>query len=248
MRIAAIIPARFGSTRFPGKPLAQIAGRPMVERVYLRVAKALLPDEVWIATDDERIFNVVKAFGGKAVLTHKPAVSGTDRIAEALDSIPAEIVINVQGDEPMIDPSSIDLVAQALVDDDALQVATLAYPIHSRSQFEDPNVVKVVRDQHQNALYFSRAPIPPGGLNDSQGLKHLGIYAYRRELIQSFTTWDPTACESSERLEQLRLLEHGIAIRVLDARVDSHSVDSPGDVATIEGLIQAQECVSDAQV
>ena len=239
MTIAAIIPARFGSSRFPGKPLALIAGRPLIERVYARASLARLVDEVWVATDDERIAAVVRGVGGRTVMTSSAAASGTDRIAEALATVKADIVINVQGDEPLIDPRAIDLAAQALLDDPALEAATLSYPIASRAEFLRPDVVKVVVDAGGHALYFSRAPIPHGTPEGGPwGSKHLGLYAYRRELVAAFAGWARTPLESSESLEQLRLLEHGVRLRVLAAPSDSHAVDRPEDVAAVEAILE----------
>ena len=238
MSIAAIIPARYGSTRFPGKPLAKLAGRPMIERVYARVSRARLPEEVWVATDDARILAAVEAFGGQALMTSAEAPTGTDRIAEALATIKTELVVNVQGDEPLIEPRIIDRVLEALRDDPESDVVTMAHPITSHRQYLSPDVVKVVRDGRGRALYFSRSPLPyglePGG---DLGLRHLGIYAYRRAAVQAFAAAGPGACESAERLEQLRFLELGMRIRVLDGPAHGPAVDRPEDVAEVERLL-----------
>ena len=211
----------------------------MVERVYARVNQASLPQTVWVATDHERIADVVRGFGGRVVLTKRPAATGTDRIAEAIEAIPADLIVNVQGDEPLVDPAAVDQVIEALQQDPRAHVATLAFPILSHSDFVNPDVVKVVTNAAGDAMYFSRAPLPHGlaPSGTAFGLKHLGLYAYRREAIEAFAGWPEAACERAEKLEQLRFLENGMRIRVLEAKSDSLSVDRPEDVAAVERRI-----------
>lgn len=238
-RVIAIIPARWASTRFPGKPLALLGGKAIVLRVVERAQECRLIDEVAVATDDERISRVVSEAGYKAVMTSKDHASGTDRIAEAAESIDAEIVVNIQGDEPMIDPESVDRAVKALLDDPELNVSTLAVPITQKEEFENPNVVKVVADYKGNALYFSRSAIPHnrGELKELPMMKHLGLYAYRRKFLLSLASKEPSPLEKAEQLEQLRILQNGFAIKVLTARQDSIGIDTPDDLKRAEELI-----------
>ena len=237
LAIVAIIPARFGSTRLPGKPLADIHGKTMIERVYERARAASLPDRVLVATDDERIAAAVRRFGGEVVLTSSAHATGTDRLAEAVRATDADIVVNVQGDEPMLDPAGIDAAAAPLVEQPELPMATLSLPLTAFEEMLSPSVVKVVTDARGDALYFSRSPIPhvrtPGGdlpeaarAAVAKGLarKHVGLYAYRRAALLRFAALPPSALEQAEGLEQLRALHHGMRIRVI-------AVDGPGGVA-----------------
>ena len=237
LAIVAIIPARFGSTRLPGKPLADIHGKTMIERVYERARAASLPDRVLVATDDERIAAAVRRFGGEVVLTSSAHATGTDRLAEAVRATDADIVVNVQGDEPMLDPAGIDAAAAPLVEQPELPMATLSLPLTAFEEMLSPSVVKVVTDARGDALYFSRSPIPhartPGGdlaeaarAAVAKGLarKHVGLYAYRRAALLRFAALPPSALEQAEGLEQLRALHHGMCIRVI-------AVDGPGGVA-----------------
>jgi 3-deoxy-manno-octulosonate cytidylyltransferase (CMP-KDO synthetase) len=231
--IVAIIPARFGSTRLPGKPLSDIGGKPMIERVHERARLARLPNRLLVATDDERIAGVVRGFGGEAVLTSSLHASGTDRVAEAAREIRADVVVNVQGDEPLLDPASIDEAAGALRDDAEASMATLAVPFESPEEMLSPSLVKVVVDRGGNALYFSRSPIPHVRLGTSgdprpaaveavrRGLarKHIGIYAYRTRTLLALAAMPPSPLEEAEGLEQLRALQAGIPIKVVDSRV-----------------------------
>jgi 3-deoxy-manno-octulosonate cytidylyltransferase (CMP-KDO synthetase) len=220
--MVVIIPARYGSTRLPGKALAAIAGVPMIARVYEAACGIPGADAVYVATDDARIAAAVEAAGGRAVMTRGDHQSGTDRIAEAVEPIDAGIVVNVQGDMPFLDPQMVAVMVQRLRDDAEVPMATVMTPIHDVAQWEDPNVVKVVTDRTGNALYFSRCPIPAGGLaagaagggDAAVAMHHIGLYAYRRSFLSQFARLAPTPLERAERLEQLRALEHGYRIGV----------------------------------
>jgi 3-deoxy-manno-octulosonate cytidylyltransferase (CMP-KDO synthetase) len=238
MKAIAVIPARYASTRLPGKALLDIGGRPMIQRVYEQAARAASLSGVWIATDDQRIFDVVRGFGGQVVMTRADHPSGTDRIAEALRGLETDVVVNVQGDEPLLDPREIDAVVAPLVDDPELQMSTAAVAIHDPHDMAEPGNVKVVVDQHGYALYFSRLPIPfdrSGGCPPR--LKHLGLYAYRKEFVFRYAALPPTPLEQMERLEQLRVLEHGYRIRVVLTEHDAIGVDTPEDLERVRALV-----------
>lgn len=242
MSVLAVIPARFASTRLPGKPLVPLGGKPMIERVWERVRQAASVSAVLVATDDERIRDAVQAFGGQAVMTRSDHRTGTERIAEvAAARKDVEIFVNVQGDEPLIDPAAIDQAVEAIQSDSEVNISTLAVPIGNPADIMDPNVVKVVVDFDGNALYFSRAPIPwvrdRGGPVHAQHLKHLGLYAFRRDALLEFATFPQGDLERVEQLEQLRWLENGYRIRVAETEHDSVSVDVPEDVKRVEALL-----------
>jgi 3-deoxy-manno-octulosonate cytidylyltransferase (CMP-KDO synthetase) len=243
MRVLAVIPARWGSTRFPGKPLATLAGRPLVEHVYRRAGQARLVDRVLVATDDSRIMEAVKQFGGEAILTAGTHPSGSDRVAEVARQIESEVVVNVQGDEALLEPAAIDAAVEPLLHDPSLDAATLAAPMASAELSASPHVVKVVRDLRGNALYFSRAPIPfsraAGEERTGPPLHHIGLYAYRRSFLLEFTSWPPTPLEIEERLEQLRILEHGRTLRVVRVEKAFPGVDTPGDLDRVARLLAA---------
>jgi 3-deoxy-manno-octulosonate cytidylyltransferase (CMP-KDO synthetase) len=236
----AVIPARYASTRFPGKPLAEISGRPMIEHVYRRAADARGVDAVVVATDDERVARAVARFGGLSRMTGPHHRTGMDRIAEVARDLHCSIVVNVQGDEPLVDPSAISLMIDALQGDPDLPMATLRTPIRDEEDYTSPHVVKVVVDGNDDALYFSRAAIPfhrqgpqkgelpPAG--GSYGYKHLGLYAYRRDFLLRLAALPQTALEQAESLEQLRALEHGHRIRAVETQHDSIGVDTPEDL------------------
>lgn len=242
--VAAIIPARYASTRLPGKPLADIGGRPMVWRVYEQAAKARLVDEVWVATDDQRVYDAVDALGGNVVMTSPGHPSGTDRLAEAAEKILADIYVNVQGDEPLIPPELIDEAVQPLLDDSSLNMATAAVRITDANEIADPSVVKVVLDEKGDALYFSRAPIPfhrdewggLGGITEGLCLKHIGLYVYRRDFLLRYARMKPTVLEQTEKLEQLRALGSGERIRVVITGYNSIGVDTPEDLEKVKLL------------
>ena len=226
-RIVAIIPARYHSTRLPGKALADIAGRPMIEHVYRRSASAAGVDAVIVATDDERIADAVRQFGGRVVMTAASHRTGTDRVAEVAHGIACDIVINVQGDEPLIPPQMIEEVV-APFGESGVVMATLRRRIDSEEDRLSPHVVKVVVNRDDDALYFSRAPIPSG--RGGAAFKHVGLYGYRRQFLLEFAALPQTPLEVSESLEQLRALEHGFRIRTPETIHDSLGVDTPEDL------------------
>lgn len=234
-----VIPARWGSSRFPGKPLAPIAGVSLIQRVYERAAKSARATATYVATDDERILDHVAAFGGKVVRPEGEFQSGTDRIAAALPLIesaegggPFDIIINVQGDEPLIDISSVDRLIEKL-EISSSGMATLAAPFESDEEFQSRDVVKVVVDGIGNAIYFSRAPI--GSREIAQ--RHVGVYAYRRQIIERFVALPPSPLEQAESLEQLRAIQNGIKIAVLRTAKPHLGVDRPEDVARVESAL-----------
>jgi 3-deoxy-manno-octulosonate cytidylyltransferase (CMP-KDO synthetase) len=232
------IPARFESTRLPGKPLIQLAGKPMIQWVVEGARRASSVERVVVATDDRRIVEVVTSFGGEAVLTSTSHPSGTDRIAEALGDALPDVVINVQGDEPLVEPAAIDQLAGLFSGPDAPQIATLCHPISSDEAL-DPAKVKVVFDNQSNALYFSRAPIPhPREGSRSAYYLHIGIYAYRPKALHQFVRLPQGQLESLEKLEQLRALENGIPIRVAITPYRSFGVDTPQDAQRMDRLLR----------
>lgn len=232
MKTCVVIPARYASTRFPGKPLADLAGKPMVQWTYERAASASGVDQVLVATDDQRIFDTVTQFGGQAVMTSPDHPSGTDRIAEAIADLEVDLVVNVQGDEPLIPPHIIEQLIAKMKETQA-EMGTVAVPISRESEaFTNPNVVKVVTGVDGYALYFSRASIPflrEGGV-DCAPAKHWGIYAYTPDFVRKFVTWPEGILEQCEKLEQLRAMEHGTRILVINADCDTVGVDTPEDL------------------
>jgi 3-deoxy-manno-octulosonate cytidylyltransferase (CMP-KDO synthetase) len=243
-RVLAVIPARQASTRFPGKPLARIAGKPMIQHVVERVRQAGLVSQIVVATDEDPIKLAVEAFGGQAVLTRRDHRTGTDRVAEVATQIPAEIYVNVQGDEPLIDPGTVDALVSAMLEDPAIQLATPCTAILLPNDIMDPNIVKVVRDFDGNALYFSRAPIPwvreTSETAAARHWKHLGLYAFRRDALLEFPTLPPGELERVEQLEQLRWMENGFHIAVVETDYDAVSVDVPADVERVEKLLASR--------
>ena len=238
----AVIPARYASTRFPGKALADIAGRPMIEHVYGRAAAARNVDAVIVATDDGRIADAVAKFGGTVRMTRSDHLTGTDRLSEVAADLDCDLVVNVQGDEPLIEPETIDAAIEPFRDDPSLLMSTVCTRIFTHDAIVDPNVVKVVTDVRGFALYFSRSPIPyvREGVGSAIGPhKHLGLYVYRRDFLRSIASLEPTALERSESLEQLRVLEHGFAIRVVETGHDSIGVDTPEDLERVRRLVTA---------
>jgi 3-deoxy-manno-octulosonate cytidylyltransferase (CMP-KDO synthetase) len=241
----AIIPARFAATRLPGKPLVALAGKTMIERVWARARGAEKISRVIVATDDERILRAVTGFGGEAVMTRFEHRSGTERVAEVAATAVREgddIFVNVQGDEPLIEPEAIDAVVEAIESEEGVSIATLAVPITRPADIMDPNIVKVVLDFDGNALYFSRAPVPWVRDRDApvhaRHLKHLGLYAFRREALLDFPTLPLGDLERIEQLEQLRWMENGYKIRVAETSHDSVSVDVPEDVTRVEQMLR----------
>lgn len=253
--VVAIIPARYGSSRLPGKPLLDLGGTPMIVRVARRAGMARLVDRVIVATDDQRIAEVVNAAGYEARMTSATHETGTDRLAEVAGELEAEIIVNVQGDEPLLDPSAIDSAIEPLLEDTTLLMSTTCEPLESAELILDPSVVKVVTDEDGFALYFSRSPIPlprdevrrcgslEAALEHNPDLtslfaKHTGLYAYRREFLLRYATLPRTRLERIESLEQLRALEHGFRIRVVSVGHHSIGVDTPEDLETLRQFIE----------
>jgi 3-deoxy-manno-octulosonate cytidylyltransferase (CMP-KDO synthetase) len=238
VRTAIVIPARYGSTRLPGKPLLRATGKYLIEHVYEQAKRAKCATQVIVATDDTRILAAVESFGGVGAMTRRDHPSGTDRIAEVAGGLDVDAIVNLQGDEPLFDPAGLDLLAELLADDRAAEVATLATPIHDRETYLNPNCVKVVCDDRGRALYFSRSPIPmvrdgdPDFRSDPpRFLLHLGVYAYRRETLLRLASTPTHPLEQSEKLEQLRVLGTGGTIRVGVVTRAHRGVDTPSDYA-----------------
>jgi 3-deoxy-manno-octulosonate cytidylyltransferase (CMP-KDO synthetase) len=240
--ILGVLPARWGSTRFPGKPLHPIAGKPLIQHVWERCAQCSRLDEIIVATDDERILLAVESFGGRALMTSPDHPTGTDRIAEAAAQIPAAThLVNIQGDEPLIDPALIDALA-ATITSGTVDMATAANPMAADDPaVTDPNVVKVVLDAAGNALYFSRSPLPyfRNPVADLPVLRHKGIYAYTRDFLHRFVAWPQSPLEIAESLEQLRALHHGARIAVLPTEDRSPGVDTPQQALEIEHILRS---------
>lgn len=244
MRVVVIIPSRYGSSRFNGKPLAPICGKPMIEWVYQRALAATCVESVHVATDDSRIRDAVGRFGGNVVMTASDCRSGTDRVAEAAQRLGLDmndVVINIQGDQPLVDPRSFDAVVKPFMDDPTVKMSTLAFAIQEEREISDPKDVKVTFDNHGDALYFSRATIPFGRdrLSGYDVYKHLGVYAYTLDFLACFQSLEPGRLEDIEKLEQLRVMEHGYRIRVVVTPYDSPEVDLPVDIARIEEKMNA---------
>jgi len=247
--VLAVIPARFHSTRLPGKILANIAGKPMIEHVYRRAAAASRVHAVIVATDDERIATAVRAFGGAALMTRADHVSGTDRIAEAISGLACRAVVNVQGDEPLIESETIDAAIAPLLADTSVEMSTLSRPFQSLEEFKSPHVVKVVTNLQGDALYFSRAPIPASGRSapsvalgssaPSVARAHVGLYVYRRETLLKLAATPAVPLEIEESLEQLRALALGIRIRVVETRHVAAGVDTPEDLERVRQMMMA---------
>lgn len=252
--VIAVIPARWASSRFPGKPLAIIRGKPMIQWVVEQTEKAHSVSEVIVATDDERIVQAVQGFGGTAVMTSPDHLSGTDRVAEVAKSRDCEIVVNVQGDEPLMPPENIDLIVAPLVSDATIKVSTLMMRIDTVKALANPDICKVVVDHLGNALYFSRAPVPfdrdgwSRDLQEGEGVwprdmkvkahKHIGLYAYRKSFLLEFPGLRESQLETIEKLEQLRILENGVSIRVVETEKDSIGVDREEDLSEVEKLLE----------
>jgi 3-deoxy-manno-octulosonate cytidylyltransferase (CMP-KDO synthetase) len=244
MKFTAIIPARYASSRFPGKPLALLGGKPVIQRVYEQAVKVL--PEAYVATDDERIADTVRQFGGQVIMTRDDHKSGTDRIEEACQKIgtTADVIVNIQGDEPFIQPSQIETLCQ-LFDDPDTQIGTLGKPFETMEAVENPNSPKIVCDRRGFALYFSRSVIPyvrgketKDWLNEFPYLKHLGLYAYRRQVLHAITQLPQSPLELAESLEQLRWLENGYRIRVGRTNVETVGIDTPEDLKRAEALLR----------
>jgi 3-deoxy-manno-octulosonate cytidylyltransferase (CMP-KDO synthetase) len=242
MKSVIVIPARYGSTRFPGKSLARLQGRPMIQWVWEAASRSRLSDTVIVATDDDRIADVAAKFGADVVMTKKSHRSGTDRIAEVADKVSAQLYVNVQGDEPLLSPGAVDDLIRGMAESPRTPIGTLAHRIEKRAEWESPEVVKVVCNRHNEALYFSRSPLPFMRTWDAKArlLRHVGIYAYRANALATFVSLKPSALEQAESLEQLRALEHGMTIQVIETKYRCFGVDTPSDLARVEGEMRRQ--------
>jgi 3-deoxy-manno-octulosonate cytidylyltransferase (CMP-KDO synthetase) len=240
-KILGVIPARYASSRFPGKALAKVDSRTMLEHVYERVSMARYLDAVIIATDDGRIADEARSFGARVKMTREDHVSGTDRVAEVASAFEEyELVVNVQGDEPLIDPNAIDAAVLPLLEEPAIPMGTLKKRIEAPGEVQDPNVVKVVTDRFENAIYFSRSAIPYAREREAVArYKHIGLYVYRRNFLLRYSDMPIGPLETAERLEQLRALENGFQIRVVETDYESFGVDTPGDLERVRELIRA---------
>ena len=243
MKILCVIPARYASTRLPGKPLKDVAGKPMICRVYDRASQAKTLSGVVVATDDERILRAVEDHGGRAMMTAKDHPTGTDRLAEVAEAYPdVDLIINVQGDEPLIEPSLIDELGRAFDGDAELQMATVMTPMEDEAEQKNPNNVKVVTDKNGCALYFSRSLLPyPRNDAGTPVYKHIGIYAYRREFLLAYAKMKPTPLERAESLEQLRALENGYRIKCIVTNARFVGVDTPEDLAKVNEIYKAMK-------
>jgi 3-deoxy-manno-octulosonate cytidylyltransferase (CMP-KDO synthetase) len=257
-QVVAVIPARYASSRFPGKSLVDLAGKPMIQWVYERTCRASGVGRVLVATDDERIFQVVQGFGGDVVMTSPAHPTGTDRLAEVAATLDAALIVNVQGDEPLIEPTAIDAALAPFAEDPALVMSTLRCPIPTLDELFDIGVTKVVTDSQDFALYFSKAPVPyhrdgwgpitgmvprlrlAGGTAPVVGWRHIGLYVYRRTFLLEFARLPQTPLERLEQLEQLRALEHGYRIKVVPTPYVSVGVDTPEDVAKVKRLLRGE--------
>lgn len=243
MKIVAIIPARYQSTRLPAKVIADICGKTMIERVYLQVKKSKLVNDIFVATDDDRVTNVVKSFGGKHISTPHESITGSDRVAYAAKNVDADLIVNVQGDEPLISPILIDQVIQLFIDDEKTEVGTAAKIITDENELFNKSVVKLIIDKFNNAIYFSRAAIPY--LRDVESdwvkkhdyLKHFGIYVYKKSALMKFTEYGESLLEKEEKLEQLRFLSNNIEIKVAFTKEDSIAVDTQDDLDRVRNFI-----------
>lgn len=240
MRCVIVIPARMGSTRFPGKPLADLCGKPMVQWVFEAAMRASVAEKVVIATPDVEILDACQAFGAEGVLTSHEAPTGTDRIAEVAEKLVADVYVNVQGDEPLIFPETIAACAQPMLDRPELEMSSV-YTSASPDEWDQPAVVKVVTDREGFALYFSRYPIPfPRAERRSPVKKHVGVYAYRREALRRFSTWPQADIEVSESLEQLRFLDRGVRILMAEAPGTELAVDTPEQAEEVRRILAAR--------
>jgi 3-deoxy-manno-octulosonate cytidylyltransferase (CMP-KDO synthetase) len=251
-KILAVIPARYASSRFPGKALALLDSRTMLEHVYDRVSMARYLSSIIIATDDERIYKEARRFGARVQMTRGDHVSGTDRVAEVASSWEdVDLVVNIQGDEPLIDPLAIDAAVLPLLEEPAIPMGTLKKRIEDRREISDPNVVKVVTDRFENAVYFSRSVIPFPRDSDTDSpihYKHIGLYVYRKDFLLRYSGFPVGPLEQAERLEQLRALENGFKIRVVETDYESLGVDTPADLERVEALFRAGRAAVQGEV
>lgn len=242
MKTAGIIPSRYASSRFPGKPLIDLKGKSMIQRVYENASKATLLDEVIVATDDERIYDHVTGFGGKVMMTATHHPSGTDRCGEVAENIDADIIINIQGDEPLVNPEQLNTLLKAF-EDASVQIATLGSPNITKNDINNPNRIKIVTDVNNNALYFSRSAVPNDAhfkgdsLDFYPFLKHIGLYAFRKSCLLDLVKLKPSRLEQTESLEQLRWLYYGYSIRVIETIIETPNIDVPEDVENVLRLL-----------
>lgn len=239
-RVVAVIPARYDSSRFPGKPLATILDRPMIQWVVEGVGESRTIDDIVVATDDQRIVRAVEQTRARPMMTSPDLPSGSDRVAEAVSRIQADVVVNVQGDEPLVRGHDLDRGIRRLVESDAVQLCSFCAPCPPED-VSSPDVVKVVLDRHGDALYFSRSPIPYSDSPDAPYLQHVGIYIFRRSYLVQYTSWDPSPLEQRERLEQLRVLERGDSIRMVQLEKPTVGVDRPEDIERVEQRLTQSE-------
>ena len=244
MQAVGIIPARYGSTRFEGKVIQDLCGKPMIQHVYERAKKAKLLDDLIIAADDDRIVEVVKGFGGKVVFTSKSHLTGTDRLTEVVNQMDVGLVVNIQGDEPLIHPLLIDDLVRTMQDDPSIVMATAVKKSRSIEEFKSPDVVKAVVDQNRYALYFSRQPIPTFLRPAAEGnffYKHIGIYAYNKDFLFTFKKLPKSYLEKNEKLEQLRALECGYRIKVIETKFETVGVDTPEDLELAKNFLRREK-------
>ena len=240
LRVAAVVPARMGSSRFPGKPLAQILGMSMIEHVYHRVAMCKSLDAVYVATCDDEIFQATEAFGGKAIMTSDLHDRASDRVAEAAEHLDADIVVLVQGDEPMTVPEMIDAAVEPMLGEPEIQCVNLTIRIESEEEFRNPNTIKVVMDLNGDAVYFSREPIPSSrtlGFSNIPIFKQVCIIPFRRDCLATYASLEPTPLEKAESIDMMRLLEHGYRVRMIETNYTSHAVDTPEELVMVESLM-----------
>jgi len=233
-----VIPARFASSRFPGKALASLAGKPVLQHVFERASQARYLHKIIIATDDQRIFDAARAFGAQVRMTRADHLSGTDRVAEVAESENASVIVNIQGDEPLLDPEAIDAAVLGLTSDPDVSMATLSKRIEDPAEVTDPNVVKVVSNLAGDAIYFSRSPIPYVREDSAVHYKHIGLYVYRRDFLLAYSGLPVGPLEQAERLEQLRAIENGHRIRVVETDYESFGVDTPQDLERVAMLFE----------
>jgi len=237
VNVVGVIPARFSSTRFEGKIIADLLGKPMIQHVYERAKEARALDDLIVAADDDRVMEAVKGFGGKAAFTSPKQPTGSDRIAEVVNPMDVKIVVNIQGDEPLIEPKMIDDLASAMLGDESIVMATLIRKIDNPKEINDHNVVKVAVDKDGFALYFSRSPIPYARTDEALYYKHIGLYAYTKDFLFTFTNLLPLRLEKTEALEQLRVLEYGYRIKTVETEFDTVGVDAPEDLERVKEIL-----------
>ena len=244
MEAIGIIPARYGSTRFEGKVLKDLCGKPVIQHVYERARKAKTLDDLIVAADDDRIIQAVESFGGKAVFTSKSHSTGTDRLAEVVNEIDVKVVVNIQGDEPLINPLTIDDLVRAMQDEPQIAMATVVKKSYSLQEFQNPDVVKAILDEKNYALYFSRSPVPTfltPGENEDCFYKHIGIYAYNKDFLFMFKNLPVSYLERHERLEQLRALAHGHRIKAIETKFETVGIDTPEDLEMARAILEKEQ-------